>query len=137
MNICKGLTKGQIPCKRRVFGADYCFQHSPPPEREQERPEDCPVCFEPMQQRGPLSCGHWVHIGCVVKSGKSECPICRSSLQLNKTCTDKINCIARKRRRESIDEEAENLRQMQVLMQELLNVDDGELFAEVLLAHIL
>ena len=31
----------------------------------------------------PLSCGHWIHVECVIKSGKKECPMCKSALKFN------------------------------------------------------
>jgi hypothetical protein len=32
----------------------------------------------------PLSCGHWIHVECVIKSGKKECPMCKSQLKFTK-----------------------------------------------------
>jgi hypothetical protein len=46
-------------------------------------PDDCPICCEEINKKSdPLTCGHWIHRTCVVKSGKAECPLCRSRVYL-------------------------------------------------------
>jgi hypothetical protein len=48
-----------------------------------EKPCECPVCFESLNNElKPLSCGHWTHKECIVKSKKECCPICRQSIEL-------------------------------------------------------
>ena len=47
-----------------------------------EKPEECPICYESLNVDEPLSCGHWMHKCCVVKSRKDECPICREKIDL-------------------------------------------------------
>lgn len=47
-----------------------------------EKPSECPVCYEILRTSKPLSCGHWVHKKCIVKSLKNECPICRKEVEL-------------------------------------------------------
>jgi hypothetical protein len=47
-----------------------------------EKPEECPICYESLNIDEPLSCGHWMHKCCVVKSRKDECPICREKIDL-------------------------------------------------------
>lgn len=44
--------------------------------------EDCPVCYEKLKNVEPLSCGHIVHLSCVKKHFKPECPLCRKSLDI-------------------------------------------------------
>jgi hypothetical protein len=41
--------------------------------------EDCCVCTDPVtkEDKIPCVCNSSVHRECVVKSGKSECPVCR------------------------------------------------------------
>jgi len=48
----------------------------------QEKPDDCVICTEKMNENKPLHCGHWIHYGCVQKQFKAECPICRSPLDI-------------------------------------------------------
>jgi hypothetical protein len=40
------------------------------------------VCFENLNENKPLSCGHWVHKTCIIKSKKDTCPLCRQSVEL-------------------------------------------------------
>lgn len=48
-----------------------------------EKPDECPVCFESLEnQKTPLICGHWVHLSCIEKHFKAECPICRRPLEM-------------------------------------------------------
>lgn len=49
-----------------------------------EKTQDCPVCFESLDKENKaLSCGHWVHIECVIKSKKDCCPLCRKTVKLS------------------------------------------------------
>lgn len=47
-----------------------------------EKPCECPVCFESLNEDKSLSCGHWVHKSCIVKSKKDTCPLCRKQVVL-------------------------------------------------------
>ena len=50
----------------------------------QEKPEDCIICTESFKDDSePLCCGHWIHINCIKKQFKPECPICRTSLDIS------------------------------------------------------
>jgi hypothetical protein len=46
------------------------------------KPEDCPICLEILGNEKPLACGHWVHIECLRKHFKPECPMCRKKLDI-------------------------------------------------------
>lgn len=48
-----------------------------------ECPDDCCVCLETIDSSSRLSCGHYIHKACVVKSGKSQCPMCRAEVKLS------------------------------------------------------
>jgi len=55
-----------------------------PSQFQSEKPQDCPVCFESLDNENKtLSCGHWVHIDCVIKSKKDCCPLCRQTVKLS------------------------------------------------------
>ncbi len=43
---------------------------------------DCSVCLDECKQ--DLECGHRVHMSCVARSGKAECPMCRKPVTLTK-----------------------------------------------------
>lgn len=48
-----------------------------------EKPTDCPVCMEDLtDEENALQCGHWVHIKCVKRHFKPECPVCRHPLNI-------------------------------------------------------
>ncbi len=49
-----------------------------------EKPSECPVCYEALEDLKPLSCGHWVHKGCIIKSKKDNCPMCRQKVKLTR-----------------------------------------------------
>lgn len=40
--------------------------------------EECIVCTEKIEEC--LPCGHLVHLGCVIRSFKAECPVCRRAV---------------------------------------------------------
>lgn len=44
--------------------------------------EDCVICYEKLENVSPLSCGHIIHISCVKKHFKPECPLCRTKLNI-------------------------------------------------------
>jgi hypothetical protein len=55
-----------------------------PAQFQAEKPQDCPVCFESLDNENKtLSCGHWVHTECVIKSKKDCCPLCRQTVKLS------------------------------------------------------
>lgn len=59
-----------------------------------EKPSECPVCYEPLETDKALSCGHWVHKSCIIKSKKDNCPMCRQKVRLSrKEKKDMINLI--------------------------------------------
>jgi len=80
---CKHLLKSGAQCKlytRKKNG--LCWHHQPAaPAPRFERPEHCSVCYASLHQtKHPLSCGHWVHKSCIVKTRRAECPMCRATL---------------------------------------------------------
>jgi hypothetical protein len=59
-----------------------------------EKPSECPVCYEPLETDKALSCGHWVHKSCIIKSKKDNCPMCRQKVKLTRReREDMINLI--------------------------------------------
>jgi hypothetical protein len=49
---------------------------------KQEKPDECPVCLESINDNEYLSCGHYVHKCCFLKSKKTCCPICKKEVEL-------------------------------------------------------
>lgn len=46
------------------------------------KPESCILCCLPLEDEKALECGHWLHLECVKKHFKPECPICRRALSI-------------------------------------------------------
>ena len=47
----------------------------------QSKPSECPVCYEPFEDSDkPLSCGHYIHRECIVKSRKTICCLCKQDI---------------------------------------------------------
>ena len=44
----------------------------------------CCVCLEEFEQDfTPLNeCGHYIHLECIINSGKNECPLCRKTIKV-------------------------------------------------------
>src|SRR6202000_886517 len=75
-HLCTGLTLKNEPCKNKIIEGKYCRFHRP--KSELEKDAECPICMENLDNvTSPLSCGHWVHMNCIVAWGKQSCPICR------------------------------------------------------------
>ena len=47
---------------------------------------DCSVCLDECDR--DLECGHRVHMSCVARSGKAECPMCRKPITISKEFQD-------------------------------------------------
>jgi len=48
---------------------------------------DCIICTEKLGDEKPLECGHFMHLDCVKKHFKPECPLCRRVLNIKVTGT--------------------------------------------------
>lgn len=49
-----------------------------------EKPEDCCICMDAMEGKNTyrrLGCGHFVHVDCISKCLKMECPMCRAVIE--------------------------------------------------------
>jgi hypothetical protein len=84
---CKYIIKGK-PCKLKALDNGFCYKHI---NYKFPKPKDCPVCLCSIHQtHKPLSCGHWVHKSCIIKSGQARCPICRYELDIKIKSKDDI-----------------------------------------------
>ena len=89
---CISLTKKGARCKNFVKypgGTVLCHIHQKNhniPLLKYKKPDECPVCYYSMnKEKNPLTCGHWVHLKCVKRHFKPECPICRHPLKIKVT----------------------------------------------------
>lgn len=105
-NCCAKTLKGK-DCKReRVNNGYYCNIHYKDFYSPFEKPEDCLICTEELGDKDNLlSCGHWMHRSCFIKTHKETCPVCRKKVKLSIEEKKKI----REENRRDLDEE-ENLR---------------------------
>lgn len=138
--VCKGTTVRGKNCKRLVKDGDYCCYHTSKPECKEskilkpkkveetskiqkkaypkskfEKLDECCVCVEALTDEDYLSCGHWIHTSCVVKSGKQECPICRTELILSEQDREQIRKIAKAREDEEVEAQHQSLRNEEVI----------------------
>jgi hypothetical protein len=53
----------------------------------QQKPDMCPVCYEPFEELdSPLSCGHYIHRECILKTNKNICCLCKEELNFETCC---------------------------------------------------
>lgn len=93
---CIGINRKGERCLLNTKNENsYCLFHKNClPNKELEKPEECPICLESMKdESSALKCGHWIHIHCIEQSLKVECPVCRFNLSehLPKKIIEKIN----------------------------------------------
>ena len=124
---CKGITKKGLQCRLKQKSSEYCHYHIIRPQEnkyddnikilitkpspivntlEKYKEKECCVClerfpdgFEPLKP-----CGHFIHLICVARTGKTTCPICRTELLLSKST---IQWIDNKNKENKIIEEEE------------------------------
>lgn len=110
MSTCNGITASGRRCTRKSNGREFCYQHAEGNRFNQLKPDECPVCCESLEnQRTRLECGHWIHIECIIRSAKEECPLCRCKLTLPRRARQRIQELTRQREEERIEEEHEEL----------------------------
>ena len=90
-----------------------------------EEPQDeCHVCCESIDTH--LSCGHWIHIDCVVQTGKANCPLCKKVVSMSIDDVVKMEKLSKKKK---IDEERQVIR---AIMDEELNEEFENRMSEFL-----
>ena len=133
---CHGRTKNGTQCNRMIRCLEknndpvYCKTHRPNVYEK----EDCAVCTDSVNI--PLSCGHWIHNQCVIQSGKANCPICRSQINLTKEEYEKTMEYDRKYKQQFLEEDEEELLQIYnndipMILQIISEALTGELLFEL------
>ncbi len=56
-----------------------------------DKPDDCPVCFNHIENHELLSCGHHIHKTCLINSKCTRCPMCREEVYLSDLEFNQIN----------------------------------------------
>lgn len=73
---CKGITKKGEPCIKLVRKEDkYCSVH----RCRSGEYDECPICYDDMQCKIELTCGHTFCISCLQNTNNDTCPLCRKS----------------------------------------------------------
>jgi len=49
---------------------------------KEDKPENCPVCLDEIDEKELLECGHYCHLDCIKKSNIYKCPICRHNVKI-------------------------------------------------------
>jgi hypothetical protein len=60
---------------------------------KEDKPEECPVCYENVCDTDVLSCGHYIHKECIINSKKTCCAICRKEVKLSEEDAHKLFVI--------------------------------------------
>jgi hypothetical protein len=104
-DTCKyWLVKHKRMCKNKLYTSKKCKLHLN--KNVFDKPNKCIVCYNKISINDrPFSCGHWVHIDCIYKSCKQECPICRQYIYMNKRELSTLNEYIKIRQYEKNQEE--------------------------------
>ena len=96
--------------------------------------EDCAICMENYSQQ-PLSCGHWIHFECIIKTEKKECPMCQNGLSFTREQNKQFNQYQREMQQKREQEKEriiqqriqrrQNHREQQLLQQLLYTNNDN------------
>lgn len=71
-------------CKSKsILNSSLCYRHSKITPLS-EKPDECIVCLETLDDKDHLQCGHYIHRECIIKTGKNKCPMCRANVKLDK-----------------------------------------------------
>lgn len=103
-NCCGKTLNGKDCKKKRIDNGYYCHIHKKDFCSPFEKPDDCFICTELLGDKDNLlSCGHWMHRSCFIKTNKETCPVCRKKVKLTKKEKENIH----KENRRHLDEEAQ------------------------------
>lgn len=98
---CNNFFSNGKPCTRFALFEGKCKLHKEHKQFVEEKPDECPVCYETFSEKDKhLACGHWIHLDCVKKSMKAECPICRKPVNIDQRSRTQIES----RRRQLLEE---------------------------------
>lgn len=100
MSVCC-IYKTKKPCRKKVKEGDMCTYHKNIIKKNSTyKEESCCVCLENFENNFiPLKeCKHYVHIECVINSGKDQCPICRVKIKLNRSQKMELKKVQTKNR---------------------------------------
>jgi len=84
-------------------------------ETSDEEEDLCTVCLD--ECKSPLPCNHNIHLMCIAKSGKSECPLCKANVtlpqDLSTICEKTRQQFEMERKQQEERESADLARQLQ------------------------
>jgi len=105
-------------CKNSIHNTHhFCKKHSKVYKFDKE--DDCSVCLESLDdvEYPLLDCGHWIHLDCVFRSGKLECPICRTEIKMKHLTPqdlDRFHQIIEESEKKQIEERLQRQRQADI-----------------------
>ena len=81
-NQCQALTKRKQRCKKKVKNGQYCCLHN---QSKINCPDfkdcdECPVCFESIENMIKFKCHHSVCQPCLSRFVNKLCPLCRCDI---------------------------------------------------------
>jgi hypothetical protein len=73
------------------------LKHEVPPKID--KPKDCQVCKSSCDHLDLVQycCGHWMHQGCLIETGKARCPICNKLVHVSPGVLKQIKKIVQTR----------------------------------------
>lgn len=109
-------------CRKRCATEDICCKEHSKVLTVFEKPEECPICLEKFSSEIPLiPCNHWICQECVIKTGKNECPVCRTIVDFDGQNKKKMEKSMKKRDKELKEEQENNDREFARTLQQQLN----------------
>lgn len=102
-NCCAKTNRGSDCKNKRLKNEYYCHKHKKDFCSRLEKPEECFICTDALGDKDNLlSCGHWMHRSCFLKTNKDTCPICRKKVKLSK---EERKNITRETQRDDYEEQ--------------------------------
>jgi hypothetical protein len=111
-----------LKCRKRCTTEEICCKEHSKILHTFEKPEECPICLEKFTNEIPLiPCNHWICQDCIINSGKNECPVCRTIVELYGKNKKKMEKSMKKREKELKREQENNDREFARTLQQQLN----------------
>jgi hypothetical protein len=110
-------------CRKRCTFEEICCNLHSNVLTAFEKSDECPICLEKfnINEIPLIPCNHWICQDCVIKTGKNECPICRTTVEFDGKNKQKMAKSIKKRDKELKIEQENNDREFARTLQRQLN----------------